>query len=173
VTAPFRFLTLPLFAGFFMFAGNASAFENQWHFGGGLGVAAPSGAYSLAPAAGVYGAYGISDVFDVKLELTLARATVESRPASLLTGAHAALAYKIDVIQWIPYLGVRAGMIAVSDPVGPFKGLQASAGGIAGVEYAMSRSLGFGLELFLDYSLGDSSAHMLGALATAEYRFGY
>jgi hypothetical protein len=156
-----------------MFAGNASAFEKQWHFGGGLGVAVPSDAYKLAPALGAYGAYGISDVFDVKLELTLARSSAESPPASLLTGAHGALAYKIDVIQWIPYLGVRAGALAVSDPVGPFKGLQATVGGIAGVEYAMTRSLGFGVELSLDYSLADSGANIMGALATAEYHFGY
>lgn len=173
MTGPFRFLTLPLFAGLFMFVESASAFERQWHFGGGLGVAKPSDAYSLAPALGAYGAYGISDVFDVKLELTLARSSADSQPASLLTGAHAALAYKIDVIQWIPYLGVRSGVIAVSDPVGPFKGLQATVGGIAGIEYAMTRSLGFGVELFLDYSLADTSANMMGALATAEYHFGY
>jgi hypothetical protein len=88
-------------------------------------------------------------------------------------GAHAALAYKLDVIQWIPYFGVRAGAVGVSDPVAPYESLSPSVGGIAGVDYAMSRSLGFGLQLSLDYLLAGEGNQLFGGLITAEYHFGY
>jgi hypothetical protein len=154
-------------------AGTASAFERQWHFGGGAGVVVPSGPYELGPALGAYGSYGVSDAFDVKLELSLARSTAEPDVASLMYGAHAALAYKLDVIQWIPYLGVRAGAVGVSDPVPPFESLSPSVGGITGVDYAMSRSFGFGLQLSLDYLLAGEGNQLFGGLITAEYHFGY
>lgn len=153
------------------FAEKASAFEEQFRFGGGAGVLSPSEPYSLGPALGAYGAYGISDVFDVKLELTLARVTAEPDVAAFSYGVHAALAYKLDVIQWIPYFGARAGAVGVSDPAAPFEALSPSIGGIAGIDYAMSRNLGFGLGLSFDYLI--SGNQLFGALLTAEYRFSY
>ncbi|HEX7451062.1 MAG TPA: hypothetical protein VF294_02190, partial [Polyangiaceae bacterium] len=47
----------------------AHAFEREWHVGGGLGATAYPHYYSVGPALGVNAAYGISDVFDLKLEL--------------------------------------------------------------------------------------------------------
>lgn len=168
-----RLLATSTFVSVFFLAAEAGAFERQWHLGGGAGVVLPSGPYALAPAAGAYASYGVSDAFDVKLQLTLARAAAEPDLSSYRYGAYAALAYKLDVIQWIPYLGIRAGAVGITDPVPPFEALSPSIGGIAGVDYAMSRSLGFGLELSLDYLLAGSSNELLGALLTAEYRFGY
>jgi hypothetical protein len=154
-------------------AGGAHAFEEQWRFGGGAGVVVPGESYTLAPAVGAYGAYGVSDAFDVKLELSLARSTADPDVASFFYGAYGALAYKLDVIQWIPYLGVRGGVVGVSAAVAPFEAFSPSAGGIAGVDYAFSRSLGFGLGLSFDYLLAGSGNQLFGALLTAEYRFGY
>ena len=173
VFRPLRLVTSSVFVSVCFLAGGAGAFERQWHLGGGAGAVLPSGPYALAPAAGAYASYGVSDVFDVKLQLTLARATAEPDLSSLRYGAYGALAYKLDVIQWIPYLGVRAGAVGVSDPVPPFEALSPSIGGIAGVDYAMTRSVGFGLELSLDYLLAGSGNELLGALLTAEYHFGY
>ncbi len=164
---------LSSFAVVVSFAGGASAFEKQWRFGGGAGVIVPSEPYALGPAVGAYGAYGVSDVFDVKLELSLARATAEPDLASFMYGAYGGLAYKLDVIQWIPYIGVRAGAVGVSDAAPPFEALSPSVGGIAGVDYALSRSLGFGLELSFDYLLAGEGNRLLGALISAEYHFGY
>jgi hypothetical protein len=129
----------------------------------------------------VHAAYGLSDVFDLRLELagsrqTIKPRTVEERREPVVADLYAArlgLAYKLDVIQWIPYLGVRAGAVGVSDPVPPFESLSPSVGGIAGVDYAMSRSLGFGLQLSLDYLLAGEGNQLFGGLITAEYHFGY
>lgn len=173
VFRPLHLLASSTFVIGLSLTGNASAFERQWHLGGGAGVVTPSGPYALAPALGAYASYGVSDVFDVKLQLTLSRAAAEPDLASFRYGAHAALAYKIDVIQWIPYFGIRAGAVAVSDPVAPFEKLSPSVGGIAGVDYAMTRSLGFGLELSLDYLSAGAGNELFGALITAEYHWGY
>ncbi len=47
----------------------AHAFEREWHVGGGLGATVYPHYYSTGPALGLNAAYGISDVFDLKLEL--------------------------------------------------------------------------------------------------------
>ncbi|MEI9949603.1 MAG: hypothetical protein WDO74_11645 [Pseudomonadota bacterium] len=48
---------------------HARAFEREWHVGGGVGLTAYPHYYSAGPALGLNAAYGISDVFDLKLEL--------------------------------------------------------------------------------------------------------
>src|SRR5436305_867791 len=47
----------------------AHAFEREWHTGAGLGVSVYPHYYRVGPAFGLQAAYGISDVFDLKLEL--------------------------------------------------------------------------------------------------------
>jgi len=48
---------------------HARAFEREWHVGGGVGITAYPHHYSAGPSLGLNAAYGISDVFDLKLEL--------------------------------------------------------------------------------------------------------
>lgn len=145
---------------------HAFAFERQWHLGGGLGGVIANG-YSLGPAFNAYAAYGISDVFDVRLEAAASR-----NAPSFLYGAKLALAYKLDVIEWIPYAGVDAGFLGVSSPRDRFKAASPTVGALVGLDYAVSRDFGLGLAGFYDYALAGGGS-IISAFLRAEYRFGY
>ena len=95
-----------------LFAGHARAFERQWHVGGGLGAASESGRYDERLVLGLHGAYGISDVFDARLELQGSHD--DFGIPEWLYLARAGLAYKLDVLQWIPYVGGSAGAFIVA-----------------------------------------------------------
>jgi hypothetical protein len=207
---PFACSALCVAAASFM-AAPAAAFEKQWHVGGGLGASAPA-EFSLGPAANVYGAYGISDVFDLRLEGFLSRnedAPVPAAPSAnppaaripgrsaLFYGAKLALAYKVDVIEWIPYFGITAGFLGVAPrgeaedqpaDAAPFARANASAGLIAGLDYAVSRSFALGLGVFGDYALhgqpepstdpdkqrrDDTAPLYWSGFLRGEYRFGW
>lgn len=192
-----------MWAGLLSFSLPARAFEKQWHFGGGLG-AALAAERSLGPALNLYGAYGISDVFDVRLEafaswnlgpnstsplpevFSVAHGgffTAGGGPPSsaLFYGGKLALAYKFDVIEWIPYFGVSAGFLGVApraefegqvDTATPFANANFSAGLLFGLDYALSRSFGLGLAVFGDYAFHADALYGAGFLR-AEYRLGW
>lgn len=145
---------------------DAFAFERQWHLGGGLGGLVAND-YSLGPALNAYAAYGISDVFDLRLE-----ASASYNDPSLLYGGKLALAYKIDVIEWIPYAGVDAGFLGVTSHRGRFEPASPTVGGLVGLDYAFSRDFGLGVAAFYDYAIvGEAS--LISAFLRAEYHFGY
>lgn len=149
----------------------AAAFERQWHLGGGLG-AATANHYRLGPAANAYAAYGISDVFDVRLELAGSQNPTRAHGEPFLYGAKAALAYKIDVIQWIPYVALAGGYLGTTRRVPPFAQGQPTLGLLGGLDYAVSRSFGLGFALSYDYAFHYGAAYMNGFLR-AEYTFGF
>jgi len=158
----------------------ALAFERQWHFGGGAGVALGLPGLELGPALGVHAAYGLSDVFDVRLELSGSRhahtavAGAEAQPAvysSVYTGK-IGIAYKLDVIQWIPYLGVTAGALGATGPLPDYNQVRMSLGAVGGLDYAITRNLGIGIVGTADYVLTQPSTHAV-FLLRAEYRFGW
>jgi hypothetical protein len=151
-------------------AANARAFEREWHLGGGLGGAAANG-YPFGPAVNLYGAYGLSDVFDLRLELAASRHGTTPDPA-VLYGAKLALAYKVDVIQWIPYLAVSAGYLGVTERRAPFTLGQPTVGLLAGLDYALTRNFGLGIAGSYDYAFHPGAAYVNGFLR-AEYRFGF
>jgi hypothetical protein len=152
----------------------AGAFERQWHFGAGGGIATPGDGYTLGPAIGVHAAYGLSDVFDARLELMASRhaATTAIVPADQFYGGKLAIAYKLDVIQWIPYFGVSAGFLGMVEPRAPYRSAQATIGLLGGLDYALTRSLGIGAVVSADYVLGPP-ATMTAGLLRLEYRFGW
>lgn len=160
--------------------GRAGAFERQWHFGAGAGVATPGSGYKLGPAVGLHAAYGLSDVFDARLEVLLSRhrpslpadPTAPRDPLGQFYGAKLGIAYKLDVIQWIPFVGVSAGFLGMVDAREPYRGAQATLGLIAGLDYALARSLGLGVIVTVDYPLGPP-ATLTAGLLRAEYRFGW
>src|SRR5262245_60114822 len=83
----------------------ACAFERQWRLGAGVGVANGNG-WSLSPAVAAYAAYGLSDVFDARLELTARGYHVGSAQNPNALSAMAGVAYKLDVLRWVPWAGV-------------------------------------------------------------------
>jgi hypothetical protein len=151
-------------------AAPARAFERQWHFGGGLGVAAPGESYSTGPAVGVHAAYGLSDVFDARIELQGSRHDAGDLPVIFYAG-RAALAYKVDVMEWIPYAGVSAGATLITWSQTGL--VRPSAGGLVGLDYAASRHVGIGVLGAGDYVFVDSGLTIFSLLVRAEYRFGW
>jgi hypothetical protein len=86
------------------------------------------------------------------------------------------LCYKLDVLSWIPWAGVYAGYMGFLDAAPetfPFLRHDAALGLGAGLDYAFSRKLGFGITLRADSALGRSQAQTLDALLRAEYRWGW
>lgn len=134
----------------------------------------PSGRYRSGGALSLHGAYGLSDVFDARVEL---RSSLHSRAGkgvglTVLSQAAVGLAYKLDVIEWVPYFGIRAGYYQFSSqPVTPFAERGGMIGAFGGVDYAFSRSAGVGFELDYDTLLPDGGA--FAALLHAEYRWGW
>lgn len=152
----------------------AAAFERQWHVGVGAGVVSPSGPYKAGGALALHAAHGISDVFDVRLELrsSLHPAREAGQSRNTLSQGALALVYKIDVIEWVPYIGVRAGYYLFGTP--PAASATRSGGMLGtllGCDYAFSRSAAVGAELAYDSWLPAGSA--VGMLLHAEYRWGW
>lgn len=150
----------------------AAGFERQWHLGASVTGVAPSAGRERGAGAGLLLAYGVSDVFDVRAELrsSVHPATNEAAGFGLHLGA-LGLAYKLDVLEWIPYFGVRGGYYLQSGEPGPFARHGGTLGGFAGLDHAFSRSFAAGVELGVDRFLPDGASSMLAL--RAEYRWGY
>lgn len=163
----------------------ARAFERQWHLGGGLGVAAvPGSDYPAGPLVGAHLAYGVSDMFDARLELGLSRHVLDATPAQTqwLYGADAGFVYKIDVIEWVPYLGLLAGLhgaseeprAKASDGAAPFHRYEADVAMVLGVDYAFARSFALGVELrYHAVVRHPTETGYSVAMLHAEYRWGW
>ncbi len=161
---------------------HAAAFEREWHLGGGVGVSAYPHDYSAGPALGLHAGYGISDVFDLKLELLASyhgydesstSGTAHAAPYSAVAG----LSYKLDVLQWIPYGAVLVGYqhIAGALPAGaPFRRDDVLGALVLGVDYAMTRSFGLGASLRADVLLSSPThGEAFTPLLRAEYHWGF
>jgi len=156
-------------------AGSAQAFEREWHLGGGAGISNGSG-LKLSPAVAAYLAYGLSDVFDVRVELTARGYHLGSEQDPNALSAMAGVVYKLDVLQWVPWAGVYAGYLGfLEQPRADlnFKRHDLALGVGAGLDYAFSRKFGLGVTLRCDYALGRASTNTFDALLRAEYRWGW
>ena len=174
-------LAVVLALGALAASGRASAFERQWHLGGGLGVTGYPSTYSLGPAVGVNGAYGISDVFDVKAELLGSLHSYELTPQ---TSAHiepfsiaAGLSYKLDVLQWIPYGALLVGYSHIGGALAPRESLHADdaiLAAVVGLDYAVSRDFGLGLSIRGDLRVSTPNAgEAITPMLRAEYHWGF
>lgn len=153
----------------------ASAFDNQWHAGvkGGLAFLDDR---NVGPAAGLHGAYGLSDMFDAELEVTASRSTGDPGPATEILSASAGLAYKVDILRWIPYVGVLGGYYYFGGAPGP-NGESGSTPGMSfqvGLDYLLSRDIALSLDFRPHFSFKDEFYSPLRTLMLgAEFRFGY
>jgi Outer membrane protein beta-barrel domain len=160
---------------------DARGYENQWHFGGGVGAATFAKTDSgLAPALGVHASYDLSDMFDARVELLASQHDFVETESTRFYSVAAGIMYKVDVIEWVPYVGLTGGYYAFDGRVWP-RPLQKHELGISvplGIDYTFSRSFGVGAQLryhgFMSdpmSSLGD--APFFTALLRAEYRAGW
>jgi len=159
----------------------ASAFEGQWHVGGGLGLMSYGGdTHFTMPELALHGAYGLSNVFDVRLELGESLPLSSGKSNRGLGYAEAVLAYKLDIIEWIPWAGLGAGAFAAT---GDLQGrgreaLQPAASLWFGLDYAFNREWGAGAFIGMHSWFADSTRSGLHYAATnfglrIERRFGW
>ena len=160
----------------------AHAFEREWHTGGGLGVTVYPHYYSVGLALGLNAAYGISDVFDLKLEVLGSYHGYSASPRSPTEHAEpysavAGLSYKLDVLQWIPYGALLVGYqhIAGRLPLAePFRRDDALGALVLGLDYAMTRNFGLGASLRVAMPITSPSAgEAITTLLRAEYHWGF
>jgi hypothetical protein len=148
------------------------AFERQWHVGASLAGVQPSDSLSRGVGVGAYAAYGLSDMFDVRAELRSSfHGKTSSVPAFDLHFGWLGLAYKLDVLEWIPSFGVRAGFYEQNAESVEWARRGGTIGGFAGLDHAFSRSFAAGLEIAVDRLLPEGSTSSLAL--RAEYRWGY
>lgn len=172
-----RAISRILFPGLLLFGTrSALAFENQWHLGAGAGIAAQERDPSLGPAFGIHGAYGVSDLFDARLEL------INSWHGSAPIGAALlGITYKLDVIQLIPWGGLAAGGYYFSDTLRGKARNQVEPGGAAlvGLDYAWSREWGASLALgmhfmpFIDDNRSPAALRYTTFMLRVEHRWGW
>lgn len=126
---------------------DAHAFENQWHLGAGGGGLSYSGDSNyLVPALSLHGAYGVSDVFDVRMETALGESFSSTKSNGTLGLAELVLAYKIDIIEWIPWVGLGVGVFGATSALRGVgrDALQPASSLWVGMDYAFSRQWGLG-----------------------------
>lgn len=167
--------TIALFA-----ASDAFAFEREWHLGGGVGASDFSAeGVGWGPELGVHGAYGLSDSFDLRLEarlsqhpVTLSRQGVDDRWTFLRS--ELAIAYKLDILRWVPWIAVGAGGFhSFTEPL-PTQDLRRFDGLVSamfGLDYAVTRSFGLGVVGRSAFLFAGSGEY--GAQLRAEYRWGF
>jgi hypothetical protein len=160
----------------------ARAFEREWHVGGGVGLTAYPSYYGAGPSLGLNAGYGISDVFDLKLELLGSshsyQATAESPSEhGQAYSAAAGLSYKLDILQWIPYGAALVGFQHIAGPLPiskPFGRNDAIVAVVLGLDYAATRNFGLGVSLrsnFLLSTIGEGQAFT--TMLRAEYHWGF
>jgi hypothetical protein len=98
----------------------ADAYEHQWHAGLSLGysmLADPQALHGFG--GGLHLTYGLTDAFNLMLIADVTghpgKAGVVGskddppRPDIVVLGGSAGVGYVIDILQWVPYVGVMAG----------------------------------------------------------------
>ena len=156
-------------------SGSAAAFEREWHLGAAAGVSDGKG-LGLSPALGAYAAYGLSDTFDARLELTARGYHIGAAENPNALSAMLGVAYKLDVLRWVPWAGVYAGYLGFLDQPRTdltFKRHDAALGLGLGLDYAFTRKFGAGVTLRYDDALGRANTSTFDALLRAEYRWGW
>jgi len=165
-----RFLGLAAITGVLCLANDARAFERQWHLGAGGGLILLEGA--VGPALNLYSAYGLSDMFDFRLEVLAASAAVEDAGQTRVLAGSLGLTYKLDIIQWIPYFGLLVGAHGFDGPSEAQTGVDLGLSIVGGIDYALSRSWGLGLQgAFHPLLTALSGAHTAGGYTTWLLRF--
>jgi hypothetical protein len=137
-----------------------------------VGTAAIGGAvvvegYEIGPALGLHAAYGLTDAYDLRLELQGSQNDFGKLPVSFY-GARLGLAYKIDVMRWIPYVGLAAGGFAIAWDTG--RVFRPSVGGYFGLDYGFSDHFGLGVLGSADLVIANPAVTVSSLLFRAEYR---
>jgi len=166
----------------------ADAYERQWHVGGGLGYALllnggaiPTESSSLhGLGADLHLTYGLNDTFNLLLQVD---GSIAPGPTPVvLAGGSAGAAYVIDVLRWVPWVGLMAGGYAVSalDPCSsadsPCTTFRLGVTLPFGLDYQVTRSFTLGATGHYGLLLLGPEGNVdqrIGGFLRAEYVFGY
>ena len=123
---------------------------------------------------GVHGAYGLSDMFDAELELLLTENAVGDDKTSLLA-ATAGLAYKVDILQWIPYVGLLGGYYSYGGVPGPHGETKAVGAALQiGLDFLLTREVALTFDFRSHFSFKEEFYSPLQTVMLgAEYRWGF
>jgi hypothetical protein len=133
---------------------DAHAFERQWHAGVDAGYAALFEGGASGFGGGAHAAYGLTDAFNVMLEVDVTRhpsASVTLGPDSApktfsletVVSGGAGLAYTIDIARAVPYVGVLAAGYHLSDLSSISPGGQIA----LGLDYQLERNWAVGAQI--------------------------
>ena len=183
------FLLLAVLFSMIAWSSKADAYERQWQASLGLGYAHLSNgggtAVQLASLPG-FGAslglsYGVNDALNI-----IGHADFSMHPGDtsvLVGGGGVGIAYVLDIVQWVPWLGLTAGAYGVSigEPCVSNVSVPCTTGrfGLSlpfGLDYQLSRSFSlgaggrYGLLLFGNQNKLDQT---ISVFARAQYIWGY
>jgi hypothetical protein len=161
----------------------AEAFERQWHLGVDLGGGVLLGTKAaLGFGGGVHAAYGVNDMWNLVGALeTYAYPGAQA----VLAGGDVGVTYLVDVLQWVPYLGVTLGAYDLASYApgcgagtgAPCHALRLGGGVPFGLDYTVSRSLtvGGGGKFQVLYGPGATQLFLqhIEMFARVSYVFGY
>lgn len=136
-------LAASLWAG--LFTSRAYAVPGELRGGPELGATLTTRS-SVAPSLGARLGYGLENNWELQLELTGMWLTVED--GQLATQLVPALAYRFDVVRWVPFVRVGAGPIVMWRDAAELGGLATAAGGL---QYLWDRALAFDLTYQADF----------------------
>jgi opacity protein-like surface antigen len=158
-------------------ASRADAFERQWHAGVDLGLAAISWNDEIRSGlgGGIHVAYGLTDSYNLMLELgTSSHAIYADRP--VLRANHGALgmAYTLDVISWVPYVGLLVGGYRFSGAELEEAEHRLGFQGALGLDYRPSRSWAVGVQLrYHTFAQEPLQTHYMTSFARFEWLWGW
>ncbi len=166
----------------------AEAYERQWQLGAGLG-------YSLlmtesgtpATPSSLHGAglnlsvtYGLNDSINL-----LGQVDVSAHPGGapvIMSGASIGAAYVLDVLRWVPWVGLTAGGYSVTalDPCVTTNDVSCTSfrlglSPVAGLDYQVNRSFSIGATGRYGLLIGSQGTvdHSISAFVRAQYIWGY
>ena len=171
------FFLLAIPATLCSYASAAQAFERQWHAGidaGLAGVTWNDEVYS-GYGGGLHLAYGLTDSYNVLLEVGK---TWHSMPGELpsLGVSHWAggMAYTLDVISWVPYMGLLVGGYRFDGADLGQADHRLGFQGALGLDYRPSRSWAVGLQLrYHTFSDDPLSTHYMTSFGRFELLWGW
>ena len=165
-------------ASVWLSAGEAEAYERQWHLGAQVG-------YTLAgfpngPSSGFGGGghltYGVTDFMNLRVHADISGYDVpDPRPLALVYNGGAGVEFAFDVLQVVPYIGLTAGAAGVSEQdTDPYAALSLELPG--GLIYYPERDFGVGFEAryrVLLFGRDDGAIHNMTAFLRLEYVWGW
>ncbi|HEX4512945.1 MAG TPA: outer membrane beta-barrel protein [Polyangiaceae bacterium] len=166
----------------------ASAFEHQHHLGVDAGVAFISidqkPTLSIGGGGGIHYSYGLNDAFNFLVEGAFCPVALQEDPEpkhnrpTMIENLGVGIAYTLDVVRWVPYIGVLASGFTLHG--GSVDGVRVNAGATiaAGLDYQVTRGpkhLSVGVAVRQHFMLSDLADYpsYTQIFLRAEYVWGF